>query len=456
MPSHEEVSSYLKDLTDRGQQALVAANFPLAEVIFKAAIRVSPRYWGGHYFLGTTYLMRGWGGEAVDPFKKSVELAPEMVDARSALGVALVACGRRTEGEEAYKVAAGIDPQNLFVWLNSGEQFTQERRWEEALDAYHRAQLIAPNNPAVDQSLVLLHQARARGGRGLGPDFPGIAVIIHTLNEEGNIRDALRSVLWANEIVLVDTGSTDRTLEIAAEYPVDKIVKAAPVKHIEPLRRFSADQSDPGNEWVYFHDADERVPAKLVPIIYNLIHDLGNEFSALRFPMKNYHLGKWRRRFPHWPGYPQPKLFHRDRFEVTGEIHHGLIVRGEFRDITYDDPGVAIDHYTFPTVSNYLEKLNSYTEGEREAREGRGEVFSWREAVAEVAGELALHLDTKTEGYERDMGDLILAFLAGVYDFTSCAKLYEEHARRGNLSSGEMEKLPSARQFVEEMLRNIP
>ena len=90
-----------------------------------------------------------------------------------------------------------------------------------------------------------------------------LSVIVLTHNEEGNIRDCLTSLEeWAGEIFIVDSGSTDQTLEIAAEY-TDKVTHH-PFENYSLQRNWAQDNLPLGYEWVFHVDADERVSSELV------------------------------------------------------------------------------------------------------------------------------------------------------------------------------------------------
>ena len=91
------------------------------------------------------------------------------------------------------------------------------------------------------------------------PALPGLSVLITAGNEEDRIRDCLESVRWADEIVLVDSCSTDRTVEIARAY-TDNII-TIPWRGYIAQKQFALTKA--GREWVLFLDADERVSPEL-------------------------------------------------------------------------------------------------------------------------------------------------------------------------------------------------
>ena len=89
-----------------------------------------------------------------------------------------------------------------------------------------------------------------------------MSVIITTFNEEWNIADCIESVLWADEIFMVDSYSTDKTMEIARQYPI--VSRRREYFGSAAQKNWSMDQVE--NDWVLILDADERVTSKLAPI----------------------------------------------------------------------------------------------------------------------------------------------------------------------------------------------
>src|SRR6266496_544473 len=117
---------------------------------------------------------------------------------------------------------------------------------------------------------------------------PAISVTVRTFNEEGNIRDCLESVTWADEIIMVDAQSTDRTVAIAGEY-TDKIIVRPWAGHIA-TSQFATDQA--ANLWVFSIDADERVSPALRDEIRAL--DLDNTpHDAFDMPRRHFFMRRW-------------------------------------------------------------------------------------------------------------------------------------------------------------------
>lgn len=178
---------------------------------------------------------------------------------------------------------------------------------------------------------------------------PTLACILVTHNEEKNIEDCLKSVSWADEIVLVDGESTDRTVEIARRY-TDKILvkKNAPCE----TQRLAGIERATG-EWILLVDADERVTDELRDEIRGALQSANgvNGFFVIR---KNYLNG--RPLHLHDPDY-QLRLFRRSAEVVLpNRIHDVPKVSGESRKLR----GPLV-HLFFPSVRDYFTKMNFYT-----------------------------------------------------------------------------------------------
>jgi glycosyltransferase involved in cell wall biosynthesis len=185
-----------------------------------------------------------------------------------------------------------------------------------------------------------------------------LSVAIVALNEEASLGRVLESVRWADEIVLVDSGSTDRTCEIAREYGARAIV--------EPWRGYAAQKNYAlelcTKDWVLSLDADEEVSSELAEEIRGVLAD-PYALTGYFMPRRNLFLGRWMR---HGGFYPDPKLrlFRlgtaystgrdpHDRFEMKNNGMKDSVRVGRLRG--------ALIHHTYPTLTLYLEHMNRYS-----------------------------------------------------------------------------------------------
>ena len=179
-----------------------------------------------------------------------------------------------------------------------------------------------------------------------------ISIIIPAYDEETHIGPCLESASWADEMIVVDGGSRDRTREIAARHSARLIqTDNAPA---ETQRLKGVKQAR--NDWFFFLDADERVSGTLRLQLEKAVVS-PNPPSAFYVLRRNYYYQKSKPMFLHHPDY-QLRLFHRREIDsLPGRIHRIPKVRGKTGKLTGE-----LKHFFFTSVQDYLDKLNRYTE----------------------------------------------------------------------------------------------
>lgn len=178
-----------------------------------------------------------------------------------------------------------------------------------------------------------------------------LSVALITKNEEANLGRTLESVRWADEIVIVDCGSTDRTAAIA--------VGLGAKFFVEEWKGFGAQKNSAlakcTGDWVLALDADEAVSEELAAEIRALLNGTP-ECDAYFLPRRNYFLGRWVRHGGYWPD-PKLRLFRRGAaaFEerAVHETAHCAGSTGELKG--------CLLHHAYPTLDGYLEHMNRYS-----------------------------------------------------------------------------------------------
>jgi glycosyltransferase involved in cell wall biosynthesis len=181
-----------------------------------------------------------------------------------------------------------------------------------------------------------------------------LSVVIITLNEEDRLEDALKSCKdIADEIVVVDSYSTDNTVKIAEKYGA-RIFKKKFVDY-GSQKNFAKDQA--GYPWILNLDADERVSAALEQEILELKQKQEDTIHADGFLVnrKTSYLGRW---IKHSGWYPDRKLrlFRKDKSRWQGRIHEGLILEGKTAGLAGD-----ILHFTYRDITDHINRLNRYS-----------------------------------------------------------------------------------------------
>jgi glycosyltransferase involved in cell wall biosynthesis len=179
---------------------------------------------------------------------------------------------------------------------------------------------------------------------------PVTATVI-TYNEAANIQAALESLSWADEIIVVDSESTDNTAEIARQFTGKVIVRPWP-GYIEQ-KNFAAAQA--AHDWIFSLDADERVTPQLAAEITSVMAR-GPAAAGYRVPRVTFHLGRWMRSTDWYPDY-QLRLYDRRRARWTGKyVHESVKADGPVEDLKCD-----LQHFAYRDLAHHFQTMDRYT-----------------------------------------------------------------------------------------------
>lgn len=179
-----------------------------------------------------------------------------------------------------------------------------------------------------------------------------ITATVITLNEEHNIAAALESLAWADEIVVVDSRSGDRTVEIARTF-TDRVY-ARPWPGYSAQKNFAAEQAS--YEWIFSLDADERVSEELADEIRQLKLSGEPQAAAYRMPRLTFYLRRWIKHSG-WRPDTKLRLYHRKRARWRGDyVHETLETDGMVERLKGD-----ILHYTVRDASEHHLRMDRYT-----------------------------------------------------------------------------------------------
>ena len=179
-----------------------------------------------------------------------------------------------------------------------------------------------------------------------------LSVYVIAYNEQDKIRQALASVSWADEIVLIDSGSTDETTAIAHSFGA-RVVQV-PFEGFGRLRNSAIDACS--HEWIFSLDADERCTPEVRDEIRALI-DGPDPDSAYQVPRRNYFLGRWIGHSGWYPDYRQPQLFRKAALRYKDDpVHEGYLLEGRLGRLHN-----AIWQFPFKDLSQVIAKSNRYS-----------------------------------------------------------------------------------------------
>jgi len=243
---------------------------------------------------------------------------------------------------------------------------------------------------------------------------PLISILLPTFNNAATVRETLESVKWADEILIVDSFSTDRTLEICREYDA-RIIQH---EYINSARQKNWAAPQCKHEWVLQIDTDETLEAGSREEIEAALQS-SETVDAFRLPRKNHVLGRWMRHAGIYPDY-QTRLFRRDHGRwIEREVHAHVVVPGEVRNLKGH-----IMHFGMPNISKQLRNLDRYTRYEADELRKQGIRFGWSRVILRP-WLVFLHRYFWLKGFLEGWRGLILCGYFGIYDFLSQAKLWE-------------------------------
>ncbi len=242
-----------------------------------------------------------------------------------------------------------------------------------------------------------------------------LTVITLTRDEERNIVECLESVAWAQEIIVLDSGSTDRTVELARRF--------TPNASVLPWRGYGAARNEglarSHSGWILWLDADERVTPELAAEIRGILEKDDPDVAGYEIARRAYFCGKWIR---HGGWYPSRvvRLFRRDqaRFSET-RVHERILIAGAVSRTLHD-----LIHYTDPDLNHYFTKFNSYTSLAARDMFEAGRSFSVGDLIFRPLFQF-FKMYLLRLGFLDGIHGFVLCVASSAYVFTKYAKLWE-------------------------------
>ena len=242
-----------------------------------------------------------------------------------------------------------------------------------------------------------------------------ISVLLPTFNEADKILECLESVKWADEILVVDSYSTDATIDIVSQYGARLIQH----EYINSARQKNWAIPQCKYDWVLQIDADEQLEHGAQEEIKERISKAEPDVQAFRLARKNHILGSWIRVGNLYPDY-QTRLFRRDqgRFEEK-EVHAHVHVQGRVGTLQHH-----ILHNGMSSISQQLDNLDRYARYQADQLKKRGKRFRWDHLVFRPFAIFAYYYLWK-RGFTAGYRGLIVCAINSTFDFWVHAKLWE-------------------------------
>ena len=243
-----------------------------------------------------------------------------------------------------------------------------------------------------------------------------LSVAIIARNEEARIGECLESVRWADEIVVVDTGSVDRTVEICHKYTPH--VVSRPWEGYAQAKNAALQLA--GGDWILSLDADERVSAALRQEIAALQHrPLALLAAGYTIPRRNYVWGRWLRYGGLSPDY-QLRLFKRGLGSFKRQrVHESIVVAGRVERLQH-----PIQHYSYQGIGDVVQRLERYADLAARDLRDYGRPFRASALIVRPAGRFLRNYVLK-QGFRDGIPGLIMAVSYAYSVFVREVKLWE-------------------------------
>lgn len=246
-----------------------------------------------------------------------------------------------------------------------------------------------------------------------------ISVVVNTYNEEKNLDRCLSSVMgFVDEIIVVDMHSPDKTVEIAKKYDA-KVFLYEYTRYVEPARNFALSKAS--GDWILLLDADEELPEDLLISLKEISQK--NKVDFVQIPRKNIIFNKWIKHSHWWPDY-LVRFFKKGKVKFSDKIHVPPTTQGEGLTLEEREEN-AIVHHNFQMISQFIERLNRYTDIQSEELAGQGYKFKVEDLIAKSSGEFFSRF-FKGEGYKDGLHGFVLGLLQGFSEFVIYLKVWEK------------------------------
>jgi glycosyltransferase involved in cell wall biosynthesis len=262
--------------------------------------------------------------------------------------------------------------------------------------------------------------------RGTREKVP-ISVYVLTYNNRETIERCLKSLNWAEELVVVDSCSTDGTYEICKQYTNGVTQRKWP-GHRDQYQ-YAADQTT--RDWIMFVDADEEITTELAEEIRKVLGERTNDIDGFLVYRRTYYLGRWIR-FGGWYPDCEIRLYRRDKGRWEGGLHAKVVVDGKVGSLKNQ-----YLHYTYRDISDQMQTIDKYSQIAAEDMFTRGEKFSFFKLFFHPPFRFIKEYLLKS-GFRDGLPGFIIIISTMFYVFIKYAKLWELTRSAKEKSNGSL------------------
>ncbi|MGQ9647380.1 MAG: glycosyltransferase family 2 protein [Thermodesulfobacteriota bacterium] len=242
-----------------------------------------------------------------------------------------------------------------------------------------------------------------------------LSVYMITYNNEATVERALKSVTWADEIIIVDSFSNDRTVEIARKF-TDKVYQRKWPGHRDQYQH-AADLTT--HEWIMFVDADEEVSPELAEEIRKELSEKTDEVDGFFIYRQTFYLGRWIR-YGGWYPDGEIRLYRRNKGKWEGGLHAKVVVDGTvecLKNLYY--------HYTYRNISDQIQTIDKYSRVAAQDMAEQGKAFRLFTLLFHPPFRFVKDYFFKL-GFRDGLPGLVIAVSTAYYVFIKYAKLWEK------------------------------
>lgn len=247
---------------------------------------------------------------------------------------------------------------------------------------------------------------------------PKISVVVNTLNDEKTIEQAIKSVSFADEVIVCDMHSGDETVNVVKKLGA-KVFFHKKEEFVEPARNFAISKAV--NDWVLVLDPDEQIPESLGKRLQEIAGNMG-QINYVRIPRKNIIFDHWMQYSGWWPDY-NIRFFRKGKIKWMDKIHRPPEAFGQGLDLPVEEK-YAIVHHNYKSISQFLERMDRYTTIEAAALVKEGYKFDWKDFFEKPLSEFLSRFFAR-EGYRDGLHGLVLSFLQAFSFLVVYSKLWE-------------------------------
>lgn len=273
-----------------------------------------------------------------------------------------------------------------------------------------------------------------------------LSVVVSVFNGEKLLKECLDSVRGlADEIIVIDNSSTDKTNEIAKKY-TSKVFLRLNNFMLNVNKNFGFSKAS--NAWILNLDADEQIEESLKLEIKEKLENADKSVSGFFIPRKNFIFAKWIKHAGWYPDY-QLRLFKKEDGKFPEEhVHEMLEVKGKVEYLKNH-----ILHKNYESISQFLQKMPLYTQNEADQLIKNGYIFSWKDIFSFPAKEFMSRFFAR-EGYKDGFYGLVLSSLMAFYHFVIFLFIWEKNSYK-EIDKNEsvlIETEKEAKRFYKDLL----